>query len=287
MKKVTTYHPLIGLLLAFFLPGSTYFLLGKIKVALLILAVYLFLLCLTVAGAATPGYFFDYAFLVGGTIILVYHVIILLSSMRPVPRLGFTGVLRFVSVCCVVYTLSLLLLLIFRNTVADFRYCYDESMSPTLVGRSNNRPYPDMVACNVLLHKLVSPKRGDIVLWIPKGSASDCISPVYAKRVVGQPGETIDIDYPFLIVDGRRILEPQIFKEIASLKKGYKGYFRASNLNKEGVPLPLMLKQDEYFLLGDNSSLSMDSRFVGPVKRDSIKGRIVRICFPFSRIKQL
>lgn len=66
---------------------------------------------------------------------------------------------------------------------------------------------------------------------------------------------------------------------------------RVSNLpDEEGVMIAgktVLLKSDEYFVLGDNSANSKDSRYFGPVKRNKIVGKVVRIYWPINRINKL
>jgi signal peptidase I len=55
----------------------------------------------------------------------------------------------------------------------------------------------------------------------------------------------------------------------------------------EGIALPITLGPDEYFVLGDNSAESTDSRHFGPVSREAIQGKVMRIVFPPWRIREL
>ena len=49
----------------------------------------------------------------------------------------------------------------------------------------------------------------------------------------------------------------------------------------------MVLGKDEYFVLGDNTESSLDSRYWGPVLKKNIVGKVARICWPFSRINAL
>ena len=73
-----------------------------------------------------------------------------------------------------------------------------------------------------------------------------------SKRVVGLPGETIEITEGSTIIDGKRIEEHYVIFDMPTLT------FRC------------VLSEDEYFVMGDNRSNSNDSRFFGPVKKEQI-----------------
>jgi len=135
------------------------------------------------------------------------------------------------------------------------------------------------------------PRRGEIVVFNSDGVKSLQKGTVYFKRLVGLPGETISIKPPFLYVNGKKVIEPKIFRVISSKQDGYFGYtlpqmqevsFCLNNENDE-----IQLGDDEYFVLGDNSGNSYDSRYWGPVLGENIVGRATRIYWPFSRIKNL
>ncbi|GHT34382.1 hypothetical protein FACS189427_01590 [Planctomycetales bacterium] len=90
-------------------------------------------------------------------------------------------------------------------------------------------------------------------------------------------------------LSGKRLTEPPFFKTMSEKDDGYGGYVRLEEMGFEnaGVPLPITLGQDEYFLLGDNSERSLDSRVKGAVHRKDIIGKVVRLYYPFSRLRDL
>ncbi|MEM6885588.1 MAG: signal peptidase I [Verrucomicrobiota bacterium] len=105
---------------------------------------------------------------------------------------------------------------------------------------------------------------------------------VYMKRIAGLPGETIQIDPPHLIINGQRVTSPDIFRKQSVQEGGYPGYVSGTSY----LVMPeesLTLGQDEYFMLGDNSPNSLDSRAWGVVKRDAIIGKITKRYWPLSR----
>ena len=126
-----------------------------------------------------------------------------------------------------------------------------DSMSPVLKNG-------DVVLINRIVYDARKPKRGEIIAFRPNGNenAHYCI-----KRVVGLPGETIQIK------DGRVYIDGKVQK-----KNVY-----TSDLDFAGIAeKKLTLGETEYFVLGDNSAGSDDSRLadIGNVKREDIGGKV-------------
>lgn len=126
-----------------------------------------------------------------------------------------------------------------------------DSMSPVLKNG-------DVVLINRIVYDARKPKRGEIIAFRPNGNenAHYCI-----KRVVGLPGETIQIK------DGKVYIDGKVQK-----KNVY-----TSDLDFAGIAeKKLTLGETEYFVLGDNSAGSDDSRLadIGNVKREDIGGKV-------------
>jgi len=143
-----------------------------------------------------------------------------------------------------------------------------------------------------LSYRFGKPKRGDIVVFRTKGIESLPPDTFYIKRVAGLPGERIRIEPPFLIVNDQKVTAPEIFNTISSASGGYAGFQVAAH----GAPIGGLLTKptdevtlgpDEYFVLGDNTGNSRDSRYWGAVPQKNIIGRATRIYWPFTRINAL
>lgn len=121
----------------------------------------------------------------------------------------------------------------------------------------------ETVLMNRLSYRFSGPERLDIVVFEKEGKYS-------VKRVIGLPGETVQIQGGLLTIDGR----------VADVPGGLEQVDLAGLAEN-----PVVLKKDEYFLLGDNRENSEDSRFtnVGNVKRRQIKGRVWLRFKPFAR----
>ncbi len=122
-----------------------------------------------------------------------------------------------------------------------------QSMTPEL--RSE-----DVVLMNRLSYDLGSPKRFDVVVFEREDKKPN------VKRVIGLPGETVQIKNGQIYIDDKPL----------EADKGL-GQVSLAGLAEN----PVVLDEDEYFLLGDNRDSSEDSRFVkiGNVKRRQIRER--------------
>ena len=116
------------------------------------------------------------------------------------------------------------------------------------------------------------PKRGDIVIFKSELQDENGKNKLLIKRVIGLPGDKITIN------DGKVYINDKKYDE-SYLKDGY----TTGSVNNFKVP------KGEYFVMGDNRVVSIDSRYseVGCVKKDAIKGRAVLRLFPFTKIKKL
>ena len=107
------------------------------------------------------------------------------------------------------------------------------------------------------IYKLSSPKRGDVIVFQPNGNEN---THYYVKRVVGLPGETIQIIDGYVYVNGSKLDEDDTYDLIED-----------PGIAKD----ELILQPYEYFVLGDNRNSSEDSRSgnMGPVKKEYIIGK--------------
>ena len=103
----------------------------------------------------------------------------------------------------------------------------------------------------------MDPKAGDVVIFLPNGNEK---SHFYIRRIVGGPGDTIQIKNGTLYVNGKAYIEKT---EVAAMEEA-------------GIAeTEIELGEDEYFVLGDNRNNSEDSRYanIGNIKKEYIIGK--------------
>lgn len=127
----------------------------------------------------------------------------------------------------------------------------ESSMEPTLAVGSQ-------YFVNKLAYKTSSPKRGDIIVFRTNGSDDAAL---HVRRVMGLPGETIQI------VNGRILINGEAYKEGKDFP----------SINNPGMAAnAITLEAGEYFVLGDNRNNSEDSRYadIGKVNKKYITGKL-------------
>lgn len=125
-----------------------------------------------------------------------------------------------------------------------------DSMSPVLKNG-------DVILVNRIIYDASAPKRGDIVVFKPKGNEN---SHYFVKRIIGLPGEKVQIIEGAVYINGEKLEED----------------YKASPINDAGIAgEEIQLEGDEFFVLGDDRENSEDSRMadVGNVKRSYIYGK--------------
>ncbi|GAB3068403.1 signal peptidase I [Virgibacillus ainsalahensis] len=150
--------------------------------------------------------------------------------------------------------IALLIAFILRSFVFATSIVEGESMEPTLENG-------ERVIFNKIVYLLDEPERGDVVI-IERPSKN------YVKRVIGLPGETIAVNGSELYINGEKY-------EQTFLDEGY--------LRQSGNFGPIEIPQDSYYVMGDNRSVSKDSRNgLGFIEEDTIIGKSELIIYPFS-----
>ncbi|BCS87916.1 signal peptidase I [Pseudodesulfovibrio sediminis] len=107
-------------------------------------------------------------------------------------------------------------------------------------------------------------KRGDVIVFqSPENDGVDFI-----KRVIGLPGETIEIRDQVVFINGQPQEEPYVRHSESDVQPGRNSMAQQTLLS------------DEYFVMGDNREASYDSRFIGPINRKWIRYRALYYYFP-------
>jgi len=173
--------------------------------------------------------------------------------MNKVLREVISTLLYLMAVMCAVY---LLIAYVGQRTIVS-----GESMVPTLQDQDN-------LIVDKLTYRFSDPERFDIIVFPFKYAEQR----YYIKRIIGMPGETVQIDEDGVIYINGEVLEESYGKEVI-------------RPDKIGIAAEeVVLGRDEYFVLGDNRNNSSDSRVpeVGNIKREDIIGRAWVRIWPFS-----
>jgi len=140
-----------------------------------------------------------------------------------------------------------------------------------VVGNSMHPTYKngEFLMANKITYRVAEPKRGDVIIFKYSDTAD------FIKRIIGVPGDEV------MIKDGKIYVNGELLDE--------SGYLDQSVITNGGSYLhegqTIKLKDDEYFVCGDNRTNSSDSRDFGPIKKTSIKGKAWIVYYPFSEFR--
>ncbi len=168
-------------------------------------------------------------------------------------------------------TLKQILSLFFCLMVAygTARFVTDFFLQPIRVegvSMENTLYHNDILLINKFTYRIHNPERFDIVIF------PYSMKEYYVKRIIGLPGETIQIRDGAIYVDEKPLLEEYGIDPILDA----------------GIAInSITLGNDEYFLLGDNRNHSTDSRsqLIGPIKKDKIEGKVITRIYPFAQMR--
>jgi signal peptidase I len=131
------------------------------------------------------------------------------------------------------------------------------SMKPTLIDE-------ERIFINKFVYRFSDVTRGDVVVfWFPRDTTKS-----YIKRVIGVPGDTVEVRDGTVFVNSKKLYEPYVTEE-----------------NRDHAPMEAKeLGPDEFFVLGDHRNASNDSRAWGLVPRSYIYGKAVFVYWPLDRM---
>ena len=183
----------------------------------------------------------------------------------------------------------------FRSAIADWNDVPTGSMKPTIL--IGDRIFVNKLAYDLkvpfLGNRLVTwgaPERGDIVIcWSPADGAR------LVKRVVGVPGDVIEMKSGRLIINGQELdyqtADGSDFERALGKEAGQYRFFTedltghkhtvAATPGKRAIHNfgPVSIGPEQYFMMGDNRDNSADSRYFGFIPRSDVVGRVEGIAF--------
>lgn len=144
-----------------------------------------------------------------------------------------------------------------RTFVFDTRIVPTGSMLPTI-------QLQDRVIFDKVFYRFDSLQRGDIIMFEapPASGESDDL----VKRIIGLPGETLEVREGKVWINGEALEEPYL-AQIPNYEYG-----------------PVKIPEDSYIMLGDNRNNSKDSHVWGLLPQENIKGRLLVRYWPLSRL---
>ncbi|SKB14419.1 putative signal peptidase I-1 [Planktothrix sp. PCC 11201] len=182
-------------------------------------------------------------------------------TQKPQPAIPKKSIWDQIRENIVILAIALGLSLLIRTFVAEPRFIPSDSMFPTL--EINDRLVIEKVS-----YYLDSPQFGDIIVFAPPpqlqeiGYAAD---QAFIKRIIGQPGQTIEVKNGRVYIDN----QPQFERYIAE-EPHYQ------------LP-PVKVPENSYFVMGDNRNDSNDSHVWGFLPKENIIGRAVFRFWPIER----
>jgi signal peptidase I len=119
----------------------------------------------------------------------------------------------------------------------------------------------DKIDADYTAYVNADPERWDVVVFEPPAEPDK----IWVHRIVGLPGETIDI------VDGKAVINGAV-QPVPEKMLGIT-YF-ADRASEMKVAFPYKIPDGNYFLLGDNTHNALDSRYIGPIPRANIVAKV-------------
>lgn len=183
------------------------------------------------------------------------------------------------------YAKIILIALIITNILNVFVFSLSQvrqsSMESTLIEK-------DQLIVEKVSYAVSEPKTGDIIVFIDELEVDDSISARFkrlyddmfakinkkeghlrlVKRVIGVPGDEVEIKDGFVFINGEQLDEPYL--EVPTGAKS--------------LEYPLTVEDGFYFCLGDNRTVSYDSRDFGPVPIEKIEGKVLFRFWPLNKI---
>ncbi len=153
--------------------------------------------------------------------------------------------------------IAALIAFLIKGFVIDTMLVDGTSMLPNL----HNRDRIIFEKVSLYSHNI---KRGQIIILNPPEKPK---SIYYVKRIIGLPGEKVKIKGGFVYIDGKKLTEPYL-----------------ASGTYTGDDMTLTVPENSVFVLGDNREVSEDSRVIGPIPIENIKGHAVLRIYPFDKI---
>jgi signal peptidase I len=206
---------------------------------------------------------------------MIWFCIVLYLTYRSVPENRERSSRKIIQFLVLFFILGLLgqsLPFLIRSYIAEARYIPSGSMEPTI--QVNDRLVIEKVS-----YRFNEPKRGDIVVFNSTATLrSQGFKDAFIKRIIGIPGDHIELKQGGVYVNTHRLTEPYVANgdptstEICGLDGG-----------SPFLAQPVTIPENSFLMLGDNRNNAYDGRCWGLVKRQEIVGKANKTFYPFNR----
>jgi signal peptidase I, bacterial type len=153
---------------------------------------------------------------------------------------------------------AVILFLVIHTFFLESRFVPSPSMVPTI-------EVQDRFLLNKTAYWFKKPQRYDIIIFKPPAAAG--AKDDFVKRVIGLPGETLQVHRGVVYINRKPLQEPYITPDRAPIQEFG----------------PVMIPDDNLFMMGDNRNNSEDSRFWGPLPLKNVKGQAWFRFWPLNR----
>jgi signal peptidase I len=284
-EPIKMYRPWVGVLLSFFIGGAAQFLSGKKLAGFTWFGIILLLDMVAFWCLASPFVSGDFLALILWVASVILWIVMLVKSYRPVPHFRWFGWIIFILLALIIPEIVFHGI---RPILRPFKIP-TASMSPTIEG---NMRRPDGTAISGdhifvegYAYWFSKPQRGDIIVFEAKGISEDQRElyripqdEFYIKRIVGIPGDVLSIQNRHLYNHGQILSQPTILTKLEFSDWRFPSQVYLANPTNDYI-----VPDGSYFVVGDNTANSLDSRFYGAIPEKSIIGRVSKIYWPLNR----
>lgn len=178
-----------------------------------------------------------------------------------------------------IFLIIVLFYVLIRSSIFDILKVSGKSMFPNY----NSGDGEDAIYIDQLTPRFSDYRRGDVVVLISPAEC-DTKKSLYVKRIIGLPGEQLVFKQGKVYIINKDYPDPGILlDESAYLDPTVQTYFR-NNKDEKNPIYSSVIGDDQYFFMGDNRSVSNDSRYCGLINKSQILGReIFRVSPPEKR----
>ncbi|MEM7284103.1 MAG: signal peptidase I [Pseudomonadota bacterium] len=259
-----TIKPIYAVLLGFLGAGLGYIYIGRLAYAVLTLLIFAaFFSVVGWAGIALGpiGFYWVLALALCWALFPLVHSAMIAKKIKTVPKKWYSHWMYYV---VWIITVGVLGNFVAVNRSALFGF---ETFSIPSVSMAPTLQRGDLIMVDTRTMTKTSPNVGEMVVFKASHGSPGAF---FAKRIVGLPGDIIEVRNNALVRNGQPVEENYI-------KLSEHANDRLKNYGPTVVP------KNHYFMMGDNRHNSNDSRFIGPIEHSLIHGKVVHRWFAFEQ----